>query len=278
MSKMNRRWILAGCGAASAWLLAAAAPAFAAGEEGEGDAPEVTEQEAAPADKVSANITLALDTNFMSYGFDVWQRGTFDDALFHPQFDIKWLLPAGFNVYGGIWSDINNNESSSIGDAVQEVDLWAGIGYGYDIFSVSLTYQEWMYANDSERIVDLGLAADTILQPNLTIHGRVHGNGEQDEGVVFVPGIGHTFEFGSVTLNTPVKVGFVTNDYYKEGEGGFGYVSVGGNVGVPLSFIAADYGTWGFNTGLTYYYADRGVVGNQDDNILTGTMAVTLGF
>ena len=60
--------------------------------------------------------------------------------------------------------------------------MWLGGGYTYEKLSVSLTYQEWMYADDSERIVDLGFAYDTFLKPSLVIHGRVDGNGAQEDG------------------------------------------------------------------------------------------------
>ena len=62
----------------------------------------------------------------MSYGFDVWQTGNFDDGLFHPQFDLKWDFGNGFNVFAGVWMDVNSNADSSISDDVQEVDVWLG--------------------------------------------------------------------------------------------------------------------------------------------------------
>lgn len=273
MKTIKRRLFHAACGVGS--LLLATAPVLAQ-EEGAEELP--TEEAAEEVDHLSGNLIMNIDSNFMSYGQDVWQKGTFRDALFHPQFDLKWDFGNGANIFAGTWWDVNNNADSSISDAIQEIDVWLGAGYTYEKLSVSLTYQEWMYADDSERIVDLGIAYDTFLSPSLVIHGRVDGNGAQEEGVVFLLGIAHSFELGSWTLKFPLNVGFVTEDYYQEDEGGFGYASVGALASVPMSFIPEGYGSWTFNTGLTYFYTDDSNIGNTHNNILTGTIGVALAF
>lgn len=272
MNTIKRRLFHAGCGVFSTLLLASV-PVLA-----EETADVAAEEAAEPVDHLSGNLLLNINTNFMSYGQDVWQKGTFRDATFNPQFDLKWDFGNGFNVYAGTWWDVNNNADSNISDAIQEIDVWLGAGYTYEKLSVSLTYQEWMYADDSERIVDIGLAYDTILKPSLVIHGRVDGNNAQEEGAVFVLGVAHAIELGSFTVNFPLNVGFVTEDYYQEDEGGFGYASLGALASVPMSFIPEGYGSWTFNTGLTYYYTDDDVIGNDDTNILVGTVGVALAF
>lgn len=263
-----------GCVVAGVALLVAS-PTWAEEETEEAATAPVS---AEPEDRLSGNLNLVLDSNFMSYGLDVWGTGTFDDALFHPSFDLTWDLGGGFSLYGGTWWDVNNNADTNISDSIQEIDVWVGASYVWEKLSVSLTYQEWMYASDSERIVDLGIAYDTILSPSLVIHGRVDGNGAQEEGAVFVLGVGHSFDVGPVTLDVPLNVGLVTEDYYQDGEGGFGYVSSGLGASIPLSFISEAYGSWSANAGLTYYYTDPDVIGNPDDHILTGTLGVSVAF
>jgi hypothetical protein len=275
VNTIKRSSFLAGCSALSALLLAAA-PALAEEPDAAAEEPQLTAAE--KVDHLSGDLLLNVDTNFMSYGFDVWQTGTFHDALFHPQFDLTWDFGNGFSITGGTWWDVNDNADSSISNAIQEVDVWLGAGYTYEKLSVSLTYQEWMYSGDSERIVDLGIAYDTFLSPSLIIHGRVDGNGSQKEGAVFVLGVSHAIEMGSVTLTFPLNVGFVTSGYYQPHQGGFGYTSLGAIASVPISFIPEGYGSWTFNTGLTYYYTDPDNVGNTHTNILTGTMGVALAF
>lgn len=230
--------------------------------------------------RLSGTLNFDFDTNFMSYGFDVWQRGTFHQVLFHPSAQLNWDLGKGFNVFIGTWWDVNDNARSDISDRIQEIDVWGGVGYSWEKLSLSLTYQEWMYGGGSERIVDLGVAYDVFLSPSLIVHGRVDGNGDQEEGVVFVLGLGHTFEGlpYSSSLSFPLNVGFVTEDYYQEDEGGFGYVSFGPQLSIPIGFIPETYGSWSFNTGLTYYYTDPDNIDNSADHILTGKAGISLGF
>lgn len=263
MTWKDRTWKSAA--AAAALLLLLAMPSSA----------DEAEEEAGS--KISGNLNLDFNTNFMSYGLDVWGTGTFDDAIFNPSFDLTWDLGGGWSVYGGTWWDVNNNADTNISDVIQEIDVWVGVGYTYEKLSVSLTYQEWMYASDAERIVDLAIGYDTFLSPSLTIHGRVDGNGGQDEGAVFLLGIEHGIDVGTVSLSFPLNVGFVTEDYYVDGEGGFGYVSAGIGASIPLP-ISSAYGDWSLNAGLTYYYTDDEVIANPDDHILTSMVGVSVAF
>lgn len=272
MNTITRVLFRAGCGVSVALLLATA-PALA--EEADvAAAPEASE----PVDHLSGNLLLNVDTNFMSYGFDVWQTGNFDDGLFHPQFDLKWDFGNGFSVFSGVWMDVNSNADSSISDDVQEVDVWLGAGYTYEKLSVSLAYQEWMYANDSERIVDLAFAYDTFLKPTLMLHGRIEGVDGQETGLVAVLGISHAFELGPVTLNFPANLAFVTKNYYQDDEGGFGYVQVGSVMSVPITCIPEGYGSWTYNLGAYYYHTDAANVGNRENNIVTATTGLALAF
>jgi hypothetical protein len=240
--------------------------------------PAAAEEAAEPVDHLSGNLILNLDTNFMSYGLDVWQTGNFHDGLFHPQFDLKWDFGNGFSLFSGVWMDVNSNADSSISDDVQEVDVWLGAGWACDKLSMSLTYQEWMYASDSERIVDLGLAYDTFLSPSLTLHGRIEGVDGQETGLVAVLGIAHAVEVGPVTLKFPANVAFVTKNYYVDDEGGFGYASVGAVASIPMSFIPEGYGGWTYNIGAYYYHTDAKNIGNRENNIVTATTGVALAF
>ncbi len=261
MTWNDRKWIRNVCSAA-ALLVVLAAPSWAEDE---------------PGSKISGNLNLDFNTNFMSYGLDVWGTGDFDDAIFNPSFDLTWDLGEGWTVYGGTWWDVNNNADTSISDVIQEIDVWVGVGYTVDKLSISLTYQEWMYASDAERIVDLAIGYDTFLSPSLTVHGRVDGNGGQSEGAVFVLGVEHGIDVGPVSLSFPLNVAFLTEDYYVDGEGGFGYASLGVGGSIPLP-ISAAYGDWSLNAGLTYYYTDGTNIANPDDNIVTSMVGISVAF
>ena len=258
----------------------ALAPAASARDEEEEQA-KLAAAEADEGDsKLSGFLSFDASTNFMSYGLDVWGTGTFDDLTFNPSFGLEWDFGSGVTGNIGTWWDVNDNAESSIGGhGIQEVDVWVGLGYSWEGLSTSVTYQEWMYGGDSERIVDFTLGYDVIGSPSLTVHGRVDGNNGQNAGAVFVLGGGHEFDLGGVaSLSPSVNVAFVTDDFYVDGEGGFGYVSTGLGLGIPLSFIPSRYGDWAFQMGGTYYYTDPDNINNPHDNIFVGTFGVGVGF
>ena len=103
-------------------------------------APEAAE----PVDHLSGNLIMNIDTNFMSYGYDVWQTGT-SRRLFHPQFDLKWDFGNGFNAYRRHL--VGREQQRRLEHLRRDagIDVWLGAGYTYEKFSVSLAYQEWMY-------------------------------------------------------------------------------------------------------------------------------------
>ena len=240
--------------------------------------PTVEEEEIGSA--VSGWVSLDVNTHFMSYGLDVWGAGRgWSDLVFNPSAGVDVDLGSGFGVNFGTWWDVNDNASNAtIGDDVQEVDVWAGVTYGYDKWSFGLTYQEWMYASDSERILDLSIAYDTFLSPSLTIHGRVDGNGNQNEGAVFLPAIEYGFDLGPVGVSVPLAVGFVTEGYYVGGKGGFGYVTTGVQFSYPLEFIPAEFGEFALNAGMSYYYTDPDNINNPDDHIITTNAGISWSF
>ena len=101
----------------------------------------------------------------------------------------------GWTTSWGTWWDVNNNVPSAIGGSIQEVDVWAGLGYSSGKWGFSLTYQEWYYAADVERILDFGVSYDGFLSPSVTFHGRVEGNGAQDTGLATVIGISEEIHY-----------------------------------------------------------------------------------
>lgn len=243
--------------------------------------PAPAPMEPATSSNISGSLSLDVNTHFISYGADVWGGGSdFDDALFNPALELAWDLGNDLTFTLGTWWDINDKAVSSIGKNVQEVDVWAGISYGGGPVEVSLTYQEWMYAEESERIVDLGLGFDAPLSPSLTIHGRVDdGASGGDLGIVAVGGIElPSFSLGIVEFSLPVNVAFATDGFHG-GDAGFAYASAGLGASVPLEFMTDAFGSWALNAGVTYYYTNSDVIpNNPDESFLTGSIGVGLSF
>ena len=238
--------------------------------------PPVVMEEPAPPSGTTFSGTLALDVNthFISYGFDVWGAGNkWNDALFNPSLSLNWDFGNNWSANLGTWWDVNDNAISSIGENVQEVDVWAGIAYDAGFVEVGLTYQEWMYGGTSERIVDLALGFDLPLSPSLTIHGRVDpGASGGDNGVVPVLGIELPgLELGPVAMSFPVTCAFATDGFHGA-DGGFAYASAGVGASCPLIW------GWTLNAGVTYYYTNDSVIPNPDESIFTGMIGVSLDF
>ena len=261
--------------AASAYALVAvlsSASAFAGTKEVVAPPVEAPAKE----DPVSGFLTLAVDTHFMSYGSDVWAAGNeWNDALFHPAFGLDIALGGGLSFHVDTWWDVNDNADSNIGDAIQEIDVNAGFNYTTGPVTLSLIYGEWMYASDSERVLDFKVALDVPFSPYILVHGRVDAGPTPDEGIVGVLGGSYGFEAGPVSFSIPLSVAFATDDYFG-GDGGFAYVSTGVSASVPVPFLP---GTWSYSAGVNYYYTESDVYpNNPDESVFTGTTGLTLTF
>jgi hypothetical protein len=218
---------------------------------------------------VTGSLNLNYNTHFISYGQDIWGAGTDfgDKGTFNPSFELNFDLGGGFKAILGTWWDVNSNADSNIGDAIQEIDAWAGLGYTTGPWSFTLLYQNWAYASQNEQIIDFKVAyADGLINPSLMLHGRVAGAEPFDTGLVTVLGIAPGTKAGPVTLSFPIQVAADTDGFHG-GKGGFSFASAGISASVPVSFLP---GNWALNAGLVYYYTEGSVFPtNVDDSFLT---------
>lgn len=260
--------------------------ALATGAATAGTTETTTTAPAAPPaeDVVSGVLKLDFNSHFVSYGADVWGDGaSMSDMGFNPMLELSFALPAGFTTTLGTWWDVNSKGNSPIGGQMQEIDVWAGVAYTYEKFTVGVTFQDWIYNDATEEILDVKFAYDTFLNPSLTVHNRLGAGGSGgDEGTILVLGLGHDIEAGPVTISFPVNVAYFCSDDFHAGstDDGFGYVSLGVGAALPLSpYIGDAAGDWTLSAGLTYYFTDEDVVGNPDeDDFLTSTIGLSLAF
>lgn len=238
-------------------------------------------------DHFSGTLNLDLNSHFISYGQDVWGDGNdLAGGTFNPALELTWALPSNFSFILGTWWDVNGKVPSAIGGRIQEVDIWAGLGYKIGDFSITGLYQNWHYAGADEQIVDIKLAYDCLLSPSIVIHNRVDpGASGGNNGTVIVAGISHSLDVGPVTLSFPLNVAFFTDDDYHSGsiDSGVGYGSLGINATLPLKFIDESYGAWNIHGGFTYYLTDGDVVGNTrsgrpDNDFLTANIGIGCAF
>lgn len=263
--------------------------ALATGVASAGTTETMTPAPVAPAteDVVSGVLKLDINTHFVSYGADVWSddNPSISELNFNPMLELAFDLPGEFTATLGAWADVTDkNTSGSIGGNLMEVDVWAGLAYTYEKFTVGVTAQDWLYGSASEEIVDVNLSYACFLSPKLTIHNRVGagaaGVAGGDEGTILVLGVSHSVEAGPVTFSFPVNVAYFATDGFHAptADTGFGYASVGVGASLPLEAIAA-FGDWTLNGGLTYYFTDDDVIpGNDHGDFLTATVGVSLAF
>lgn len=239
-------------------------------------------------DVVSGVLKLDFNSHFVSYGLDVWgDDDSLSDMGFNPMLELAFALPAGFTATLGTWWDVNSKGDSStalgnIGGQLREVDVWAGLAYTYDKFTVGVTFQDWIYNSATEEILDVKFSYACLLSPSLTIHNRLGAGGSGgNEGTVLVLGLSHSVEAGPVTLSFPVNLAYFIDDDFHPGstDEGFGYASVGVGAALPLApYIGSVVGDWTLNAGLAYYFTDNEVVGNLDDDFLTSSIGLSLAF
>lgn len=223
-------------------------------------------------DWITGNLNLTANSHFISYGADVWGAGTDLEVLFNPSAELQFDLGNGVTATLGSWWDVNDNAETSIGgDIIQEVDVWTGIGFKAGEVDVSLTYQEWMYGGQSERIVDAGFGLPGALSPSLTIHGRVDGQ-DLETGIVAVAGITPEYDIGGQTVSFPLNIAGNTDEFHG-GDSGFTYASAGAATSFDMG-----KGT-SLDLGATYYYTNEDTVpNNPDDSFITLSAGVGFSF
>ncbi len=262
--------------------------ALAAGAANAGTETTVTKEiTPAPAeDVISGVLKLDFNTHFVSYGADVWADGSsMSEPTFNPMFEVAIELPAGFTASLGTWWDVNSKgggNSSPLGGRIQEVDVWAGLAYTIGDFTVKATYQAWMYADETEDILDISLSYDTFLSPSITVHQRLEKGGARlgDEGTVVVAAISYGFDAGPVSFAFPLNIAyFATDDFHAQGaDTGLGYGSIAATASLPLSFIGEQYGEWTLNAHLTYYVTNDDIIPNPKENFLTAGLGIGIAF
>ena len=228
---------------------------------------------------ISGSFSLDCNSHFISYGSDAWATGSkWNEMMVHPSLNLKADLSSNAYCFVGTWLDVNNISQSRIGSTIQEIDAWVGLGYNYGKLGLSVTYQEWTYGGDVERVLDFGASYDTFLHPSITIHNRTDGNGSQKTGTVAVLGVSEGFDCKGLSVNMCLNGAYNTDEYHG-GDSGLTFVSFGPKFSYPLSKISAAYGNWNLHGDLTYYYTPSDTVpNNPSESFLTGSIGIGVDF
>jgi hypothetical protein len=237
---------------------------------------------AAPAEKpsITGNLSLNLDSHFVSFGADTWGGGDgMRHLLFHPSLELNKAVTDNFKLILGTWWDVNDQATSSIGNRVQEVDVWFGGAYTTGILTTTVLYQQWMYNSLNEQAVELKLAVDTFLKPYVLIHERLAT--DYNDGTVAILGASYDFKAGPVSFSVPAAVEVESSGYHGGKKAGIGYGSLGLTGSVPVEFIAKGAS---FSVGVTGYatnndlFVKNGAPSNPAKSFLTYTTGFSIPF
>lgn len=187
----------------------------------------------------------------------------------------------------GSWNSLHSDHPEAANDGIWYesdfyIDLTAGIGerlttgVRYTAYtSPNATFNQVRDSGLRDNVQELaftfgyddrGLLFDSLdsgLQPHFLIAFELDGqrdNGNAgNEGMYAEVGVRPSFrlqqdEPNGLTLSLPVRAGFSFGDYYERIGGGrddfFGYMDVGAELGLPLTFLPTRMGPWQASTGL----------------------------
>jgi len=81
-------------------------------------------------DVISATLSLATNSHFISYGKDVWGDGSsMSRNNVNPMLEFAFKLPENFTFTLGTWWDITakgDGLPQTLGGDIYEIDLWSG--------------------------------------------------------------------------------------------------------------------------------------------------------
>ena len=198
-------------------------------------------------------------------------------------------------ITAGTWSSLHSAAEGGDPEMWYETDFYAGVGFGAGDVGIDVTYTAYMSPNQSfgtVKEVALGFAYDDgMLGPYATFAFEVDGqaDGGLNEGTYLELGVEPGFGLADtdLSLSFPVAVGLSLSDYYEAFSladltfinDTFGFFSVGASLGVPLSGIPSDYGSWELALGVQFLAFGDGLKAiNGEDNKVIGTFGISLGY
>ncbi len=199
------------------------------------------------------------------------------------------FLEAGMSLYdgedgsvsltAGTWSSLHSRGAAGFGGAPEsfyETDFYAGLGFGFaGGWGADVTYTAYMSPRGSfstVKEVAVGLSHDDIIAPYITVAFELDGNAAgNNSGTYLELGIEPSLPLDDapVGVSFPVAVGLSPSDYYDPGgvNEAFGFFNVGAMLGVPITGIPGEYGSWEFTAGINLLFFGDGLkaINGSDD-------------
>ncbi|BAM02446.1 TorF family putative porin [Phycisphaera mikurensis] len=241
--------------------------------------------------------TLGSDivSKYVFRGYEIQEDG----IIVQPYAEFTAGIADGIDVYAGIWNSTGTETNGDNNEHWLEADIYAGVSIGEAVLgapiAIDVSYVNYTSPNDTfgqYEELDFFVGYDDSDNPIsvapyalLAIEFDTEAAGDDDN--IYLE-LGGEFEMQVVDnaqypvgLTVPVKLGLSLDEYYVDDEGDnefFGYLSVGANVGVPLSFIPREYGQWSAAAGLTLFLLNDNAVGLDDGENENFNIVGSVGF
>lgn len=222
-----------------------------------------------------------------------------DGLIVQPYAEFVAGLYDGIDLYAGLWNSIGTETNGDNNTHWLEADIYVGVSIGEEIlgapFALDVSYVNYTSPNDTfgqyeEIDIKLAYNDDTSaisFDPYALLAIEFGTDTPGDDDNVYLE-FGGAFEFEiiesdtyPVALSVPLTLGLSLDEFYVDADGDnelFGFFSVGGNVGVPLSFIPREYGQWSASAGLTLFLLNDNAVGLEDGENENFNIAASVGF
>lgn len=208
-------------------------------------------------------------------------------ALMKPEKEGELKIDAAL----GTWNSFHSKRTGATGGGPEvwyESDIYGGLKFGLDRYSLGLIYTIYNYPNNSNlsSVQEVGLKFGVDL-PNDEWYGKVLGdpsvglyfetdnsNVGQDDAAYLQLDLGPSFEIfdGKATLSIPASLGLSVNNYYVGSDDEtFGYFSIGATVTVPL--CSGEFGAVSLNGGVNAL-----LLGDTTENVNRGDGVDAYGF
>ncbi|MEM8493947.1 MAG: TorF family putative porin [Planctomycetota bacterium] len=261
-------------------------------------------QEAAPSvnnGAVSFALGVDVPSKYIFRGFELEENG----LILQPYVEASFAIAEGVDFYIGSWNSIHEDETGTTGsnDEWYESDLYAGVSLGLlDPVSLDISYVHYLYPNgnfgDYKEIDiavgfdDSGLYGDNDLafSPYALIAFEFDTTAAGDDDNIYLE-LGAEYgmslvesEDYPIDLTIPLTIGLSLDEFYVDAGGDnefFGFVSIGANLGMPLTFIPTEFGSWSAGAGVTVFFLndEAGLDdGDNDDFNIVGTLGIAMEY
>ena len=240
------------------------------------------------------NVSVGAGIDFVS---DYYFRGIVQETegfIAQPWLEAGIAFNESTSIAFGTWNSLHSVKAAgATTPSWYESDFYAGLSYAAASgVGIDVTYTKYMSPRGSWGSVNevaIGVGYDTFVAPYATVAFEMDSGGGADggsnDGTYLEVGVepGLPLDTEAVSVSIPVALGLSLSDYYESGTGDnkFGFFSAGAALGIPLSGIPAEYGSWEFAGSVSLLVFGDGlkaINGSDDGAKVIALVGLSLGY